>query len=272
MVGMIRAFLLPVAVFVAAIVTAPAASAQPIPIELGVSPGLDVKVASCPPGTPPTLCSIVLTRVTAVPTVRNGIGYPTKVTKGGRIVAFTVGLSGLSTDRKAAHSIIHFLDQKFGGTTHVGITVLKPVGAASRHRWKDAAQSPYIHVQPFLGQVVSFPLASTLPVAPGDVIALSTDTWVPVLTINLSTKQYFYRQDRTSGCVKLPTTDLSQSVGQTKAYLCAYLGTRIEYSATEIANPVAVNPIKGVFRGSATPRGIGDAKAFHGSYSGGAGL
>ena len=46
----------------------------------------------------PQNCTIVLTQVTRVATVRDGVAYPSTVTKAGVLVAFTVGVSALSSN------------------------------------------------------------------------------------------------------------------------------------------------------------------------------
>jgi hypothetical protein len=90
---------------------------------------------------------------------------------------------------------------------------------------------------------VTFPLATSLPVARGDVIALTTPTWAPVLSIDLSSKRFAYRQSRTSGCSSPPSSSVAQSVGQSTQYLCNYAGTRVEYSATEVTPSVPASPV-----------------------------
>ena len=73
-----------------------------------------------------TQCTIVLTRSTALETIRDGVAYPTTVTQAGRIVAFTVGLvEAVDQHRTTRKSYIHFLDPTYGGTTQVAITVLQ---------------------------------------------------------------------------------------------------------------------------------------------------
>ncbi|HTP22847.1 MAG TPA: hypothetical protein VMJ65_24790 [Solirubrobacteraceae bacterium] len=195
---------------------------------------------ACPKGVPPSQCTIILTRATALETIRDNIAYPTKVKQAGRIAAFTVGLSGLSTNATTAASDVKFLDKAYGGDAQVGITVLKPVGKRTAWSWTVVAQSPLVDVQPYLGQVVQFPLTTTIPVVRGETIALTTTTWAPVLTIDLSTDHFAYRQSRARNCNNAASTSQAQvSVGQSAAYKCDYPGTRVEYSATEITNPVA---------------------------------
>jgi hypothetical protein len=100
-----------------------------------------------------------------------------------------------------------------------------------------------VHVQPWLGHVVRFPLATSLPVSPGETVALTTSTWAPILSIDLSTKNFAYRQSRTSGCTSPPSSSAAQSVGQSTQYLCNYKGTRVEYSATEVTPDVPASPV-----------------------------
>jgi hypothetical protein len=101
-----------------------------------------------------------------------------------------------------------------------------------------------IHLQPYLGQVVQISLNRSLPVVPGEVVALTVPTWAPVLSIQVSAKKFAYRQSRTSNCSNPPASQQAQlTLRQSTRYLCNYPGTRVEYSATEVTNPVAVNPI-----------------------------
>jgi hypothetical protein len=236
-----KRILITTAAVAAGAVLVPAAASAAI-VELGATT-TPLVAPTCPVGVSQTNCTIILTRSTALETLRDGSAYPGTVKQAGRIVAFTVGLSRLSSDPKTAHNDIHDLDVAFGGTTRVAITVLRPSGNKKLRRWKVVQESPVFRVQPYLGQVVQFALTNSLPVLPGDVVALTTPTWAPVLSINLNTKKFAYRQSRSTGCGSPPTSNVAQSVGQTAAYGCNFAGTRVEYSATEITNPIAVNPI-----------------------------
>lgn len=211
-------------------------------IELGQT-STPLVAPTCPKGVSASGCTIILTRVTALETLRDGVAYPTTVKRSGRIVAFTVGLSRLSSSPTVTHNYIHALDQAYGGTTRVAITVLRPSGPKRLRKWKAVAASPVFRVQPYLGQVVEFPLRSSLQVLPGDVVALTTPTWAPVLSIDLDTKRFAYRQSRSTSCTTPPSSNAAASVGQTATYTCNYPGTRVEYTATEVTDPVAINPI-----------------------------
>jgi hypothetical protein len=230
------------AAVVACAVAAPASASAAV-TELGATSSPLVAPA-CPKNVAPANCTIILTEMTALETVRDGVAYPATVRKAGQIVAFTLGLSNLSSNKNTAKSDIHYLDTTYGGTTRAAITVLKASGPSKQRRWKVVAESPMFHVQPYLGEVVQIPLSTNLPVTPGEVVALTTSTWLPVLSIDLSSSKFAYRQSRTTACNTPPSTNQAQlRVGATAQYSCNYPGTRVEYSATEITNPVAANPI-----------------------------
>jgi hypothetical protein len=196
----------------------------------------------CPPVAVDPNCSIILTQTTALETIRDGLIYPTTVKKEGYLVAFTVGLSQLSTNKTTVKNDIKKLDKLYGGVPEAAITVLKPVkkkGVA--HAWAVVYESPPSHLIPYLGQVVQFPLQSALHVVPGEAIALTVPTWAPVLTEALDKTKFAYRQSR-SGTTKqcnspAPTQTAQLTPGQTAQYLCDYTGTRVEYSATEVTTP-----------------------------------
>ncbi len=194
----------------------------------------------CPKGVAPSQCTIILTRATSLETIRDNVAYPSTVKQAGRLVAFTVGLSALSSNASTALKDTQFLDKTYGGDAQVGISVLKRVGKKTDWTWSVVAQSPLVDVQPYLGQVVQFPLTTTIPVVRGEAIALTTPTWAPVLSIDLSTSHFAYRQSRSKNCNSPPATSQAQvTVGGSTKYGCDYPGTRVEYSATEVTNPVA---------------------------------
>lgn len=215
-------------------------------VELGATKS-PVIAPVCPPGVSSSNCTIILTRVTALETIRDGTVYPTKVTARGAISAFTVGLSQLSTSKSTQNTYIHYLDSTYGGTPRVTLTVLAPGGGKkTQWRWTVVAQSPVFHVEPYMGSVVRIPLDTALPVSPGDVVALTTTTWAPVLSINLNSKTFAYRQSRQWNCNKPPASSQAQlTAGKTVGYGCDYPGTRLEYSATEDLYPMGSKPVTG---------------------------
>lgn len=223
-----------VAVLSVMILLAPAAASAKV-VELG-DQNKPLVAPSCPTSVKPKACTIILTEVTALETVTMGLAYPTTVTQPGQLVAFTVGLSKLSSNRKTARKEIHGLDATYGGVPEAAIVVLKPTGKKSLRKYKVIAQSPPVHLIPYLGQVAQFPLASSLTLKRGEVIGLAVPTWAPVLSINLSPKNYAYRQSRTGHC-KAASTAGPEPLGTSTGYNCNYAGTRVEYAATEVTSP-----------------------------------
>lgn len=238
---MMKRFPLVTAGLVATALALTPAGASATIVELGKT-ATPVAAPSCPKNTPPTQCFIVLTRTTAVQAISDGINYPTTVKQNGWIVAFTVGLSQLSSNAKTEKSYLHVLDQAYGGTPQLALTVLNP---APKHKFTVVAQSQIFHLIPFLGQVLQEPLSlppaftqfTALPVKAGEVIGLTIPTWAPVLSYNLSTTKFAYRQSRMANCVHAAAGETAQlTVGASTRYLCDYPGTRVEYSATEVVN------------------------------------
>jgi hypothetical protein len=234
-----RVSLVLTAIAMAGFAVSPAGASASI-VELGqTSP---ITSPACPKGVSPANCFIILTRSTAVQSISDGVANPTRVKADGWIVAFTVGLSQLSSTAKTERSFLHELDTAYGGTPQLVLTVLKP---GPKNQYTVAAQSGTYHLIPFLGQVLQEPLAlpptftalTALPVTQGDVIGLSIPTWAPVLSYNLSASQFAYRQSRRANCTHAAASQTAQlTIGESQSYLCSYTGTRVEYSATEITN------------------------------------
>ena len=203
MLEMKRFCMLITAVATFAAVSVPA-SADAAVVELGATK-TPLVAPTCPPGVTAANCTIILTQVTALETIRDGIAYPTTVKKAGSIVAFTVGLSRLSTDKTTAHNDIHFLDQTYGGTTRASVTVLRRSGAKKNFKWTVVGRARYPPAAlPRPGGPV--PAAASLPVKAGDVVGLTVPTWAPVLSIQLPAAKFAYRQSRARNCAAPPTS------------------------------------------------------------------
>ncbi len=213
-------------------------------VELGDQTPTKLVAPTCPSSVKPAQCTIILTRDTALATIRDGVSYPTLVHRAGRLVAFSVGLSNLSTNTSTRKKDINYLNQTYGGDAQVELTVLKRVGRKGQ-RWKVVANSGIWHVVQYLGSVAQIPLLNSIEVVPGETIALTTPTWAPVLSIDQTAGKFAYRQARGSkpNCTGPSSSNQAQKVGQTSNYPCKYAGTRIEYAATEITYPQATNPV-----------------------------
>ena len=197
---------------------------------------------ACPKNTPAANCNIVLERTTAIQSKSDGVVNPAVIRSDGWIVAFTVGISRLSSNNKTVHKLLHGLDTSYGGTPQLALTVLKP---GSKGTYTVQAQSGTYHLIPFLGKVLTEPLSlpnkfsafTALRVKKGDVLALTVPTWAPVLTYNLTAGKFAYAQSRTNDCAHAAGSQTAQlKVGSRKKYGCSYTGTRVQYSATEVTN------------------------------------
>jgi hypothetical protein len=219
----------------------PAAASAKI-VELGAPTNGAVGIPQCPSGVSAANCRIVLERTTAVDTVVNGVINPAKVAKAGWIVAFTVGLSNLSSNAQTELGFLKHLNSSYGGPPEVALSVLKP---GPKNKYTVVAQSGIYHVTPLLGQVLQEPMSlppsfttlTALPVLPGEVIGLSVPTWAPVLSYDLTATKYSYRQSRMRNCTNPAGSQTARIViGASTRYLCTYPGSRIQYSATEVLN------------------------------------
>jgi hypothetical protein len=213
----------------------PAGSQIGTTVQLG-APKSAVQSPACPTGVAPAKCLIVLTRATAVENTVDGVANPVKVTKAGELVSFTVGLAQLSSNPTTAATYVKNLNTAYGGVSQAQLTILKP---GSNHQFTVVAEGPVEKLQPYLGYVVQFPLTTPIPVTPGEWIGLTVNTWAAILSYNLSTSQFQYRQSRRFNCSKPGLQQNAQlTVGQNAQYLCFYPGTRPEYGALELTNPV----------------------------------
>jgi hypothetical protein len=195
---------------------------------------------TCPPNPKVNPCNIVLTRVTGIETLSDGHANPTTIRRAGEIVALNIGLSALSRTTKTRDADVKALNSHYGGAPRAEVTVLRPYNR-KQFEWKVAANSAPIFLQHYLGQVAQFPLSQPVKVVPGERIALTVPTWAPVLALKLATNKFAYRQSRSGSaktCAPPPSTQKAQlRVGQIAAYKCNYIGTRLEYSVTEVTTP-----------------------------------
>jgi len=201
----------------------------------GTSVGVHAPV--CPSGVKPQNCIFVMTRVTALETLTNGSSYPTGVKQAGQLVGVTIGLAQLSSNATTAASFAKTLNAKYGGPPQAQVSVLRQ---GKNNNWTVVAQGPVIRLQPYLGYVVQFPLSTPIPLKAGEAIGLTVPTWAPILSYNLSSKLYAYRQSRSLNCKSVGAQQNAQlRVGSSANYGCSYPGTRAEYAGVELTSPVA---------------------------------
>jgi hypothetical protein len=192
--------------------------------EVGVIP------ETTPPTTPscPSSC-LAVTRTTGfqvkVGSTRNIVAAP----RNGTIVAWTVTLG------KPSATQVKFFNTNEGGTPSAAIAVLAPQTKPNL-TYKLVAQSPLVQLTPYFGKTAQFPLASTLQVKKGDVIALAVPTWAPALALGFTNETSWRASRLRTQCTNTSIQSMQQ-LGTNVQYYCLYREARLTYSATLISTP-----------------------------------
>lgn len=203
----------------AALLSAAPASARIV--EIGTSPSSQPVAPTCPSNP----CQ-AMTRTT---------GYQVKV--GTRRGLFTVPADGrivawsISLGKPSAGQVAYF--EKNFGKASAGISVLR---TGDRLFSRVVAASPIYQLSSYFGRTVQFPLARSLHVKKGYVVALTAPTWAPALT-GLLDDESSWRASRPRGACD--ETDRQTAQTRPRAltqYRCLYKA-RLTYSATLITTP-----------------------------------
>jgi hypothetical protein len=206
---------------VALVLIAPAAAPARI-IEVG-------EVATkATPSCPTSPCEVI-SRTTAYQTRIGATRNMFVVPADGRIVAWSITLG------KPGRKQQKFFEENLGGPAQAGITILK---SGDRYFGRVLAQGTLQTLTPYFGQTVQFPLATSLPVTKGSIVALSVPTWAPALALGLG-RDHVWRASRdVDACDDTQTQSAQIDVQDLTRYKCFYRTARISYSATLITTPV----------------------------------
>jgi hypothetical protein len=195
------------------------------------------------PACPSNPC-LAMTRTTGFQVKVGTTHSITTIPANGSIVAWTVSLGAPSATAAAGQtqSQIQFFDANEGGPASAGIAIIKPVG---KHLYYSlVAQSPVVPLQPYFGETVEIPLASSIPVKKGEILALTVPTWAPVLALGTTGgtpygKFVSWRASRPkTSCSKIPPTETAQqAIGSLVQYPCLYQSARLAYSALLVTTP-----------------------------------
>jgi hypothetical protein len=180
-----------------------------------------------PPSCPATPC-LAVSQTTGFQAKIGTQKAPVSVTKAGRIVAWTI------TQGQPTAAQIKFFDSMEGGPAQAAISVLRPGPKLS---FTLLAQSPVMRLQPYFGTSVQFPLDTSLPVTPGDVIALTVPTWTPALALGFGHDTSWRASRSKASCANTNLPTAQSGVGSTVQYFCLYGTARLTYSATLIPTP-----------------------------------
>jgi hypothetical protein len=103
-----------------------------------------------------------------------------KVPKKGRIVAWGLDLSKPSKEQRDVFGELSAVG-RFGGKPTAGISIL---GKRANQKYRLARKSPVLPVQSYLGESPTFTLNDPLKVTKGQIVALTTVTWLPNFVSN----------------------------------------------------------------------------------------
>jgi hypothetical protein len=185
---------------------------------------------------------IAVTRTTGYQQSAGGENGAYRIPRDGRIVAWsiTLGNPGTKPTRdpqtgRRGKSQVKFFTDNYGGEAQAGIAILT---TGTKRRARTIALSPIMKLTPYFGKTVQFPLAETIEVKKGDIVALNVPTWAPALATGLP-NTYAWRASRTEKCSDPSVNQLqtSQELNQLTQYNCVYRTARLTYSATLISTP-----------------------------------
>jgi hypothetical protein len=194
--------------------------------EVGVIP------ATNPPTVPscPTPSCLAVSRTTGfqvkVETNNNTESAP----RAGTVVAWTITLG------KPNAAQIKFFDTNEGGPASAGIAILR-AQKTPKLTYKLISQSPVVPLEPYFGKTAQFPLASTLPVKKGDIVALTVPSWAPALALGFGKATSWRASRQKKQCTTTGTQTAHATVGSSVQYYCLYQTARLTYSATLISTP-----------------------------------
>ena len=194
--------------------------------EVGVIPATTpATVPSCP-----TPSCLAVSRTTGfqvkVETNNNTEAAPRE----GTVVAWTITLG------KPTAAQIKFFNANEGGAASAGIAILR-AEKSPKLTYKVIGQSPVVPLEKYFGKTAQFPLATTVAVKKGDIVALTVPTWAPALALGFG-KGTSWRASRGKGqCTTTGTQTAQTSIGTSMQYYCLYQTARLTYSATLISTP-----------------------------------
>jgi hypothetical protein len=181
------------------------------------------------PSCPTTPC-LAVSRTTGfqvkVAKVRNPLGVP----HSGSVVAWTITLG------KPNATQIKFFDANEGGPSEAGIAVLRAQKTPNL-TYKLIAQSPPVKLQPYFGKTAQFPLATTIPVKRGDIVALTVPSWAPALALGFGNDTSWRASRQRKQCTTTSAQTDHTAIGSPVQYFCLYQTARLTYSATVISTP-----------------------------------
>lgn len=172
-----------------------------------------------------------------------GEANPFKVGATGRIVAWSVDLARPSEEEREVFGEAARTDE-FGRSPTAGVSILRKAEGEGR-QFKLVRASPILEVQSHYGTEPIFTLRNPLRVRRGDIVALTTATWLPAFAFkDQGAKDVWIASRRRANCEvpdSVPAderleyffahTAPHRKVGSKRRYDCVYDSARLLYTA-----------------------------------------
>ena len=173
-----------------------------------------------------------------------GEANPFKVRAKGTIVAWSVDLARPSEEEREVFGEAARTDE-FGRSPTAGVSILRKVRKAKGRQFKLVRASPIMEVQSHYGSEPIFTLRNPLRVRRGDIVALTTATWLPAFAFKNQTRKDVWIASRRSANCEVPDsvppderleyffahTAPHRKVGSKRRYDCMYDTARLLYKA-----------------------------------------
>jgi hypothetical protein len=191
-------------------------------------------------GDSPDECQIT-GQVTGFQRAINGDANKFKAPAAGRIVAWSIDLAKPSKDERNIFGEAAKTNE-FGTSPTAGVGILRKTG---KSEFKLLRATPILEVQRYYGSQPIFTLEHSLRVRKGDIVALTTATWLPAFSIKHQGPDDVWVASRVKKNCEIPAsvpaedrlayffahTRPHRDVGSTRKYQCAYDSARILYWA-----------------------------------------
>jgi hypothetical protein len=184
-----------------------------------------VTVASCPASP-----CLAVSRTTGFQVKVGKVHGPLSVPRDGTIVAWTITLG------KPNATQIKFFNTNEGGVSEAAVAILAPQKKPNL-TYKLIAQSPLVKLQAYFGKSAQFPLATTIAVKKGDVVALTVPSWAPALALGFGNDTSWRASRQKAQCTSTSSQTNQTQIGTAVQYYCLYQTARLTYSATLVSTP-----------------------------------
>lgn len=165
---------------------------------------------------------------------------PFRITRTGRIVAFSVQLGNPNARQQA------FFNNLYGDDPKVRLSIFrKGKKRKSRLDHRLISQSKAFRVSDYFGSTPTFVLGRPLRVRKDYIVGITVPTWIPALSVNLS-RSNWWRSSRQKErhCKDVSQNAALETQGRVRKFGCTYFTARLLYTASYVPDPQPTNQKK----------------------------